>query len=84
MHGLLCLRKFQDRLSKLKEALFCYAGDGALAHFAQRGCGVSFLGDLQKPPGLVLGTLLWVSLLEQGLDQMDPEVPSNLSHSVSL
>jgi len=29
-----------------------------------------------------LGTLLWVSLLEQGLNHMDPEVPANLSSSV--
>ena len=29
-----------------------------------------------------LGTLLWVAPLEHGLDQMDPEVPANLSHSV--
>ena len=30
---------------------------------------------------MTLGTLLWMSLLEQGLDQMDPETPANLSHS---
>lgn len=33
---------------------------------------------------MVLGTLLWVSLLEQGLSQMDPESPANLSQSVTL
>lgn len=31
---------------------------------------------------VVLGTLLWMALLEQGLHQMDPEVPANLSHAV--
>lgn len=31
-----------------------------------------------------LGTLLWVSLLEWGLDLMDPEVPSHLDQSVIL
>lgn len=30
---------------------------------------------------VVLGTLIWVALLEWGLEQMDPEVPANLSHS---
>ena len=33
---------------------------------------------------LDMGTLLRVSLLEQGLGQMDPEVPANLFHSVVL
>ena len=28
----------------------------------------------------VLGSLLWVALLEQGLEQVDPEGPASLSH----
>lgn len=28
--------------------------------------------------------LLWVSLLEQGLDQVNPEIPSNFNHCVVL
>lgn len=40
--------------------------------------------DLQKLQDVVLGTLLWVSLLEQGLEQMDTEVPSSFSHLVIL
>ena len=36
---------------------------------AKRLWGV-LLGDLQKPLDIVLGTLLWVSLLEQGLNQV--------------
>lgn len=31
-----------------------------------------------------LGSLIWVFLLEQGLDQVDPEVSANLSHSVRV
>lgn len=33
---------------------------------------------------MVLGTLLKVFLLEQGLDCMDLEVPSNFNHTVIL
>ena len=36
----------------------------------------------QSSPGTVLGMLLWLTLLEQRLDEADPEVPSNLRHSV--
>ena len=37
--------------------------------------GVEFpLGDPQSSMDVVLYALLWVSLLEQGLDQTDPEV----------
>jgi len=32
----------------------------------------------------VLGTLLWLFLLEQKLDQVDSEVPCSLTHSVVL
>lgn len=31
---------------------------------------------------MVLGNLLWVAWLEQGLELIDPEVPSNLSYCV--
>lgn len=48
---------------------------------ANRGCGISFLEVFQCHPGLALGTLLWASPLEQGLEQVDTEGPSN--HSVN-
>ena len=32
--------------------------------------------------GMALSTLLWVSLLELGLEQMDPEGPANNSRAV--
>jgi len=51
---------------------------------AAQGLWSLLLGDLQSCLGMVLGTLLRESLLEQGLDQTDPEVPANLSHSVTL
>lgn len=33
---------------------------------------------------VVLGSLLWASLLEQGLDQVPPEGPAKLGHSAML
>lgn len=44
------------------------------------------LGDLQKTPGygLVLGTLLWVLLLERGMSQREPDIPTNPSQSMIL
>jgi len=64
----------------------CCVGDGALAQVAQRAgeSGVSSLEIFKSHLDVVLGSLLWVSLLEQGLEQMDSEVPANLSQSVML
>lgn len=39
------------------------------------------LGDSESHLGMVMGTLLWVSLLVQELDQMDLKVSANLRHS---
>ena len=53
----------QEIASDLRKALLCCVGDRALAQAAQRLWGL-LLGDLPELPGC--GTLLWVSLLEQG------------------
>ena len=53
-----------------QKAPLCCAGVGALAQAAQRGCGISSLAISQS-------SLLWMSLLEQGLGWMDSEVSAN-------
>ena len=53
-------------------------------HRLPRGCGVFSLGISQSRLDMALGTLLWVSLLGQGLEQRDPEGPASLSCAAVL
>ena len=58
-------------------------GDGALAQAAQGGCGVSFSGDIQNPPGRgPVQPALGDPALAGGWTRRSPEVPSNCYHSV--
>jgi len=51
-------------------------GDGALEQGAQRGCGVSFSGDIQNPPGQgPVQPALCDPALAGGLDQTIPRGP---------
>lgn len=58
--------------------LLCCVDDAAQAQAAQRLWNI-LPGDLQEPSGFGPGTLLWLSLLEQNLEQMDPKGPATLT-----
>ena len=65
----------QEAPSEHQAALLCWAGGGALAQAAQRGCGVSSLGISRSRLDVALGSLLWVSLLGQGWEQLASRGP---------
>jgi len=56
-----------------EEELLPSEGDRALAQAAQGGCGVSLSGNIQDLVGAVLCSLLWVTLLWQGVGVNDPQ-----------
>lgn len=53
-------------------------GDGAAAQVAQSGC--ESLGPASSLLNVVLGSVRWVALLEQGGTGWPPGVPAGLSH----
>ena len=62
--------------SEHEEELLPSEGDGALAQAAQGGCGVSFSGDTQEPPGHgAVQPALGDPALAGGLDQMTHRGP---------
>jgi len=63
---------------------FCIVQAMEHRHRLPRGCGASSLEIFQSHLDIGLATLLCMSLLEQELGCMDPEVPSNLNHTVML
>jgi len=76
---------------KLKHIKFCVnarkyfftcKGNQTLEQVAQRGCGASIYEDMQNLTGHspVLGNLLWLTLLEQGvgLDDLKRSLPNSM------
>ena len=74
----------QEVPPELQEAFLHCEVDSGSAQVSQRSCGFSILESFQSCMDMGLGSLLWVCLLEQGLEQMDPEVPFNPNRSVIL
>lgn len=67
-----------------QKLLYC-EDDQALEKSAQRGCSVTFPELLKICLEMLLCNLLWVKLLYQrGCTRWPPEVPFNLSHSVTV
>jgi len=63
-------------LKTYEEELLPSEGDGALEQAAQGGCGVSFSGDIQDPPGRgPVQPALCDPASAGGLDQMIPRGP---------
>jgi len=77
----------QEVLSEHEEELLPSEGDGALEKAAQRGCGVSFSGDIQNAPGRgPVQPAVGDPASAGGLDSMiprDPFQPQTFCDSVS-
>ena len=63
----------QEVPSEHEEELLHFEGDGALEQAAQGGCGVFFLEIFKTLLDAVLCSLLWVTLLQQGIGLGDPQ-----------
>lgn len=74
----------QEFPSDHQEALLYCVGDGALVQTVHRACGALSLEIFKRCFDKILVTLLWVSVLMQGLGQMDPERPSKHIHSLIM
>jgi len=75
------LERVQRRATRMMRG----PGDGALAQAAQRGCGVSFSGDIPTPPGQgPVQAALGDPASAGSWAGWPTEVPSNPDHSVIL
>lgn len=68
--------------SEHQNAFLCC--EGGRTQSAQKGSVASLVSIFKNHLDMRLGSLIWVFLLEEELDQVDPEVSANLSHCVCV
>lgn len=76
--------KLEEEVPSEHQEHFCTVRVSKHWHRLPRGCGISSLETFSNHLGVGLDPLLWVSLLQQGLGQINPEIPATCSHSVTL
>lgn len=58
-----------------QETLLCCVGDAALVQIVQGGYRVLSLEVFKSSLNVILGTMVWMSMREQGLDKMGSDGP---------
>ena len=71
-------RELENRMLHVNIRIYCMS-DISLEQISQRGCGIFSLEIFKSCLGISLGNLLWMFLLEQGLNL---EISTMLNHYV--